>query len=124
MMKDKINNQFRCLKYLKKNPDRWFEVSQISHRLRIKYDTVRHILKSFKKEDKVFHDKKDNLYKYNPAYEIKFALELMVKNGYLKKTNKGFIDSDKVTKFLKEGKTRMEISNLLASKSSNGENDV
>jgi len=45
--------------------------------------------------------------------EVKESLDLMVKQGYLKKTKKGYKDSDKVTKWLKEGKTRNQIIKIL-----------
>ena len=45
--------------------------------------------------------------------EVEKELEVCVKKGYLKKTKKGYIDSDRVIKLLKEGKTRYEISEIL-----------
>jgi len=44
--------------------------------------------------------------------EFEVALDDMVKAGYLKKTTKGYIDSDEVVVMLKEGKTRKQISRI------------
>jgi hypothetical protein len=45
--------------------------------------------------------------------EILRELDEMVRKGYLKRTSKGFIDSDEVTALLKKGKTRKEIKKIL-----------
>ena len=45
--------------------------------------------------------------------ELTDELNMMVKKGYLKKTQRGYIDSDRVTAMLKEGKTRKQITRIL-----------
>jgi hypothetical protein len=45
--------------------------------------------------------------------ELKEALKELVKRNYLKKTTKGYIDSDRVTFLLKSGKTRKQIAFIL-----------
>jgi len=45
--------------------------------------------------------------------ELKEALEELVKRNYLKKTAKGYMDSDRVTFLLKSGKTRKQIAFIL-----------
>ena len=45
--------------------------------------------------------------------EVEKALNKMVKMGYLKKTKRGYMDSDYVKSMLKKGKTREEIDKLL-----------
>lgn len=44
---------------------------------------------------------------------VEDALKDMVKRGYLKHTKKGYVDSDRVTAMLKEGKTRKQIAKIL-----------
>jgi hypothetical protein len=41
------------------------------------------------------------------------ALEELRDKGYLKKTKKGWVDSDRTKELLKEGKSRKEISKIL-----------
>jgi outer membrane protein assembly factor BamE (lipoprotein component of BamABCDE complex) len=48
--------------------------------------------------------------------EVEDCLKDMVKAGYLKKTKKGWMDSDRVTAMLKEGKTRQQIAKILDNK--------
>lgn len=45
--------------------------------------------------------------------DVKESLDLMVEQNYLKKTKKGYKDSDYVTKLLKQGKTRSQIAKIL-----------
>lgn len=45
--------------------------------------------------------------------ELKDALDELVKDNFLKKTNKGYIDSDRVKELLKKGKSRKEIASIL-----------
>jgi hypothetical protein len=47
------------------------------------------------------------------AEEVEEGLQELVRKGYLKKTKKGYIDSDRVTIMLNEGKTRKQISQIL-----------
>ena len=45
--------------------------------------------------------------------ELKEGLKELVKRNYLKKTTKGYMDSDRVTFLLKSGKTRKQIALIL-----------
>jgi hypothetical protein len=51
--------------------------------------------------------------------DVKLALDEMVRKGYLKKTKKGYIDSDEVTDLLKQGKTRNDINKMLKKRNKN-----
>jgi len=45
--------------------------------------------------------------------EFENALKELVDKGYLKHTKKGWMDSDRVTAMLKEGKSRKQIAKML-----------